>query len=107
MSKLISFSSHTPTGLFWQSPKRPPSPIDFSLENDEHMAFVISCARLTANIHGIPVSPQDLTKECIVTAIENTTVPDFAVTNKVSVFCFYLFKKHDCCNCLKADFHII
>lgn len=75
-------------GLFWQSPKRPPSPIDFSANNDEHMTFIISCARLTANIHSIPVSSKDLLKKCIIDAINNTTVPVFVPTNKVFLVLF-------------------
>uniref|UniRef100_A0A3B4BJG6 Ubiquitin-like modifier-activating enzyme 6 n=1 Tax=Periophthalmus magnuspinnatus TaxID=409849 RepID=A0A3B4BJG6_9GOBI len=39
-------------GLFWQSPKRPPSPIEFDLQ-DPHLTFIVSTARLYAEIYNI------------------------------------------------------
>uniref|UniRef100_A0A8C5CXI8 Ubiquitin-activating enzyme E1 C-terminal domain-containing protein n=1 Tax=Gadus morhua TaxID=8049 RepID=A0A8C5CXI8_GADMO len=42
--------------LFWQSPKRPPSPIEFNLKDNLHLTFVVSMARLFAGIYNIPYS---------------------------------------------------
>lgn len=68
--------------LFWQSPKRPPKPIEFSVNNDEHLMFITSFARLTANIHGIKVHDNDLTKKVITEIINVTDVPKFVPSNK-------------------------
>uniref|UniRef100_A0A8C9SIL8 E1 ubiquitin-activating enzyme n=1 Tax=Scleropages formosus TaxID=113540 RepID=A0A8C9SIL8_SCLFO len=42
--------------LFWQSPKRPPSPIEFDLKDPLHYSFVVSAARLFAEIYNISYS---------------------------------------------------
>uniref|UniRef100_A0A8C2F2P6 Ubiquitin-like modifier-activating enzyme 6 n=1 Tax=Cyprinus carpio TaxID=7962 RepID=A0A8C2F2P6_CYPCA len=44
--------------LFWQSPKRPPSPIEFDLNDPLHFSFVVSTARLFAGIYNIPHSEE-------------------------------------------------
>uniref|UniRef100_A0A9J8A5N0 Ubiquitin-like modifier-activating enzyme 6 n=1 Tax=Cyprinus carpio carpio TaxID=630221 RepID=A0A9J8A5N0_CYPCA len=44
--------------LFWQSPKRPPSPIEFDLNDPLHFSFVVSAARLFADIYNIPYSEE-------------------------------------------------
>uniref|UniRef100_A0A8C1SWP9 Ubiquitin-like modifier-activating enzyme 6 n=1 Tax=Cyprinus carpio TaxID=7962 RepID=A0A8C1SWP9_CYPCA len=44
--------------LFWQSPKRPPSPIEFELSDPLHFSFVVSSARLFAGIYNIPHSEE-------------------------------------------------
>uniref|UniRef100_A0A673KU55 Ubiquitin-like modifier-activating enzyme 6 n=1 Tax=Sinocyclocheilus rhinocerous TaxID=307959 RepID=A0A673KU55_9TELE len=44
--------------LFWQSPKRPPSPIEFDLDDPLHFSFVVSTARLFAGIYNIPHSEE-------------------------------------------------
>uniref|UniRef100_A0A3B4VKA4 Ubiquitin-like modifier-activating enzyme 6 n=1 Tax=Seriola dumerili TaxID=41447 RepID=A0A3B4VKA4_SERDU len=56
-------------GLFWQSPKRPPAPIDFDLK-DSHFTFIVSTARLFAGIYNIPYS-----EKCIETD-ETVKKPD-------------------------------
>ncbi|XP_005741272.1 ubiquitin-like modifier-activating enzyme 6 [Pundamilia nyererei] len=42
--------------LFWQSPKRPPTPLEFDLKDSLHFAFIVSTARLFAGIYNIPYS---------------------------------------------------
>uniref|UniRef100_A0A672K602 Ubiquitin-like modifier-activating enzyme 6 n=1 Tax=Sinocyclocheilus grahami TaxID=75366 RepID=A0A672K602_SINGR len=44
--------------LFWQSPKRPPSPIEFDLNDPLHFNFVVSAARLFADIYDIAYSEE-------------------------------------------------
>uniref|UniRef100_A0A671UIB1 Ubiquitin-like modifier-activating enzyme 6 n=1 Tax=Sparus aurata TaxID=8175 RepID=A0A671UIB1_SPAAU len=44
--------------LFWQSPKRPPAPFDFDLNDSMHFTFIVSTARLFAGIYNIPYSEQ-------------------------------------------------
>uniref|UniRef100_A0A672IN73 Ubiquitin-like modifier-activating enzyme 6 n=1 Tax=Salarias fasciatus TaxID=181472 RepID=A0A672IN73_SALFA len=39
--------------LFWQSPKRPPTPIEFDLKDSLHFTFIVSTARLFAGIYNI------------------------------------------------------
>uniref|UniRef100_A0A8C1ZMX9 Ubiquitin-like modifier-activating enzyme 6 n=1 Tax=Cyprinus carpio TaxID=7962 RepID=A0A8C1ZMX9_CYPCA len=46
--------------LFWQSPKRPPSPIEFDLNDPLHFSFVVSAARLFADIYNIPYSEEHI-----------------------------------------------
>uniref|UniRef100_A0A673C889 E1 ubiquitin-activating enzyme n=1 Tax=Sphaeramia orbicularis TaxID=375764 RepID=A0A673C889_9TELE len=46
--------------LFWQSPKRPPAPIEFDLKNSLHFAFIVSTARLFAGIYNIPYSDKSI-----------------------------------------------
>uniref|UniRef100_A0A3Q4HVX8 E1 ubiquitin-activating enzyme n=1 Tax=Neolamprologus brichardi TaxID=32507 RepID=A0A3Q4HVX8_NEOBR len=57
-------------GLFWQSPKRPPTPLEFDLK-DSHFAFIVSTARLFAGIYNIPYSE----RQCIETD-ETAKKPD-------------------------------
>ncbi|XP_066918728.1 ubiquitin-like modifier-activating enzyme 6 [Clytia hemisphaerica] len=68
--------------LFWQSPKRPPTPIEFNASDAEHMTFILSCARLTANVHGIKVTEDDTKAECVLSILQNTQVPEFVPKNK-------------------------
>uniref|UniRef100_A0A8D0AU30 Ubiquitin-like modifier-activating enzyme 6 n=1 Tax=Sander lucioperca TaxID=283035 RepID=A0A8D0AU30_SANLU len=42
--------------LFWQSPKRPPAPFDFDLNDSLHFTFIVSTARLFAGIYNISYS---------------------------------------------------
>jgi len=63
---------------FWQSPKRPPKPIVFDAENQWHMNFIDSAAKLIAKIYGIKVHDDVSLKE----AISETRVPSFSPTRK-------------------------
>uniref|UniRef100_A0A6Q2XRA5 Ubiquitin-like modifier-activating enzyme 6 n=1 Tax=Esox lucius TaxID=8010 RepID=A0A6Q2XRA5_ESOLU len=56
--------------LFWQSPKRPPSPIEFDLTDALHFSFVVSAARLYAQIYNIPYSEKRIETD------ENVKKPD-------------------------------
>jgi len=40
---------------FWQSPKRPPTPLEFDPSNDRHMAFIAAAARLFADCYGVAI----------------------------------------------------
>ena len=52
---LVSFPLDTMTknGPFWQSPKRPPVPIEFDDHNELHFSFIVSAAKLFASVYGI------------------------------------------------------
>lgn len=41
--------------LFWQSPKRPPIPLVFDVQNAMHLDFVCATARLLAAVYDVAV----------------------------------------------------
>ncbi|XP_073242373.1 ubiquitin-like modifier-activating enzyme 6 [Porites lutea] len=68
--------------LFWQSPKRPPIPQEFSSKNELHMLFVKSSSKLFADIYGIKYTKEDLTDNSIVKTLESIQVPVFKPSSK-------------------------
>uniref|UniRef100_A0A8K9URQ2 Ubiquitin-like modifier-activating enzyme 6 n=1 Tax=Oncorhynchus mykiss TaxID=8022 RepID=A0A8K9URQ2_ONCMY len=81
----IVLSSHLcpcSAGLFWQSPKRPPSPIEFDLKDSLHFSFVVSAARLYAEIYNIPYSEKDLSQEAVSRMLSEITVPEYRPAEK-------------------------
>ncbi|XP_036790262.1 ubiquitin-like modifier-activating enzyme 6 [Oncorhynchus mykiss] len=68
--------------LFWQSPKRPPSPIEFDLKDSLHFSFVVSAARLYAEIYNIPYSEKDLSQEAVSRMLSEITVPEYRPAEK-------------------------
>ncbi|XP_019626909.1 PREDICTED: ubiquitin-like modifier-activating enzyme 6 [Branchiostoma belcheri] len=68
--------------LFWQSPKRPPKPVDFNQEDDLHILFVLSCSRLLAGLCNIPVTDEDLTKAALLELLPTIKVPEFRPKSK-------------------------
>ncbi|XP_071116037.1 ubiquitin-like modifier-activating enzyme 6 [Haliotis cracherodii] len=67
---------------FWQSPKRPPSPLEFNPEDEDHVTYVSSMARLLADIMGVPWRREDLEAATILPLIARVTVPPFSPSNK-------------------------
>ncbi|CAL8331686.1 unnamed protein product [Merluccius merluccius] len=68
--------------LFWQSPKRPPSPIEFNLKDSLHFTFVISMARLFAGIYNIPYCEKDQCEEGVARVLREVTVPEYKPSEK-------------------------
>ncbi|CAL9700275.1 unnamed protein product [Knipowitschia caucasica] len=68
--------------LFWQSPKRPPAPIDFDLQDPLHFAFIVSTARLYAEIYNIPYTEKDLSEEVVGKILSGVAVPQYQPTDK-------------------------
>ncbi|KAK7116491.1 ubiquitin-like modifier-activating enzyme 6 [Littorina saxatilis] len=68
--------------LFWQSPKRPPTPVKFSPEDPLHLGFVTSTARLLCDINNIPFTPQDTSPDSVKTVLQSVHVPEFRPSNK-------------------------
>ncbi|XP_028399059.1 ubiquitin-like modifier-activating enzyme 6 [Dendronephthya gigantea] len=68
--------------LFWQSPKRPPTAIEFDVHNELHYSFLESASRLHANVHNIHFTPEDLTKEALIQILRDVKVPEFVPSNK-------------------------
>lgn len=67
---------------FWQSPKRPPTPIEFDVNSDLHMSFVGSCAKLMADYCSIPYTEADMSRENILNLLREVKVPEFVPRNK-------------------------
>uniref|UniRef100_A0A671UDF8 Ubiquitin-like modifier-activating enzyme 6 n=1 Tax=Sparus aurata TaxID=8175 RepID=A0A671UDF8_SPAAU len=70
--------------LFWQSPKRPPAPFDFDLNDSMHFTFIVSTARLFAGIYNIPYSEQDLSEEAVTRVLAGFKIPEYRPSEKVS-----------------------
>uniref|UniRef100_A0A8C1MQ89 Ubiquitin like modifier activating enzyme 6 n=1 Tax=Cyprinus carpio TaxID=7962 RepID=A0A8C1MQ89_CYPCA len=70
------------SGLFWQSPKRPPSPIEFELSDPLHFSFVVSSARLFAGIYNIPHSEEQLSYEAVSSVLAEVEVPEYKPAEK-------------------------
>ncbi|XP_057700009.1 ubiquitin-like modifier-activating enzyme 6 [Corythoichthys intestinalis] len=63
--------------LFWQSPKRPPAPIDFDLKDPLHFTFIVSTARLFADIYNIPYSEKDLRGDTVAEILLHVKIPEY------------------------------
>uniref|UniRef100_A0A8C6NP69 E1 ubiquitin-activating enzyme n=1 Tax=Nothobranchius furzeri TaxID=105023 RepID=A0A8C6NP69_NOTFU len=69
--------------LFWQSPKRPPTPIEFDLKDPLHFSFIISTARLFADIYNISYSVKDLSEEAVSKILSGVKIPEYRPSEKV------------------------
>ncbi|XP_063332395.1 ubiquitin-like modifier-activating enzyme 6 [Pelmatolapia mariae] len=68
--------------LFWQSPKRPPTPLEFDLKDSLHFAFIVSTARLFAGIYNIPYSERDFSEEAITRILADVKIPEYRPSEK-------------------------
>ncbi|KAF7666213.1 hypothetical protein LDENG_00114640 [Lucifuga dentata] len=68
--------------LFWQSPKRPPAPIEFDLKDSLHFTFIVSTARLFAGIYNIPYSEKDLSEEAVARILSDIKIPEYQPSQK-------------------------
>uniref|UniRef100_A0A8C2W878 Ubiquitin-like modifier-activating enzyme 6 n=1 Tax=Cyclopterus lumpus TaxID=8103 RepID=A0A8C2W878_CYCLU len=68
--------------LFWQSPKRPPAPVDFDLKDSLHFGFIVSTARLFAGVYNIPYSQK---VEEVTRLLSIVKIPEYRPSEKVSV----------------------
>lgn len=68
--------------LFWQSPKRPPAPCEFDLKDSLHFTFIVSTARLFAEIYNIPYSEKDLTEEAVARILSGVRIPEYRPSEK-------------------------
>uniref|UniRef100_F7AN44 Ubiquitin-like modifier-activating enzyme 6 n=1 Tax=Monodelphis domestica TaxID=13616 RepID=F7AN44_MONDO len=69
--------------LFWQSPKRPPSPIKFEFNDPLHFNFIQTAAKLFATIYFIPFTEKDLSVEVFSSILSKLEIPEFKPSNKV------------------------
>nr|XP_046269244.1 ubiquitin-like modifier-activating enzyme 6 [Scatophagus argus]XP_046269252.1 ubiquitin-like modifier-activating enzyme 6 [Scatophagus argus] len=68
--------------LFWQSPKRPPAPLEFDLKDSLHFTFIVSTARLFAAIYNIPYSEKDFCEEEVTRILSDVKIPEYRPTQK-------------------------
>ncbi|XP_066516010.1 ubiquitin-like modifier-activating enzyme 6 isoform X2 [Hoplias malabaricus] len=68
--------------LFWQSPKRPPSPIEFDVRDPLHFGFVVSTARLFAEIYNVPYSEKNLCHEAVSSVLAEVKIPEYKPAEK-------------------------
>ncbi|XP_007423312.1 ubiquitin-like modifier-activating enzyme 6 [Python bivittatus] len=69
--------------LFWQSPKRPPFPIQFDFNDSLHYSFILSTAKLFAAIYCISFTEKDVSKDTIFKIISGLKIQEFRPSNKV------------------------
>ncbi|XP_025078407.1 ubiquitin-like modifier-activating enzyme 6 [Pomacea canaliculata] len=67
---------------FWQSPKRPPAPLEFDVGDPLHISFITSAARLLSDIYNLPRLPEDMLPETYITILRRVQVPKFHPSNK-------------------------
>jgi len=68
--------------LFWTLPKRPPVPLDFDRNNEEHVKFVRNTAALFSTVYNIPFDADFWTVERVGDVCEGIVVPTFSNKNK-------------------------
>ncbi|KAK3761216.1 hypothetical protein RRG08_022616 [Elysia crispata] len=68
--------------LFWASPKRPPTPVEFDPNDDMHVLFVTTTARLYADIYRIQFAAHDVAEEAVRSILTSVQVPEFTPKNK-------------------------
>lgn len=69
--------------LFWKSPKRPPTPVKFDINEKLHFDFITSTAQLYANVYNISVDrSKAVDKDYIASVVQNVVVPEFKPKNK-------------------------
>ncbi|KAK1421694.1 hypothetical protein QVD17_24240 [Tagetes erecta] len=75
-------SSGTP---FWSAPKRFPRPLQFSVEDQSHINFVISASILRAETYGIPIPEWVKSPTKFADAVSKVMVPDFEPKKNVKI----------------------
>ncbi|KAF4013022.1 hypothetical protein G4228_004456 [Cervus hanglu yarkandensis] len=69
--------------LFWQSPKRPPSPLKFDLNEPLHFSFLLNAAKLYAAIYCIPFTEEDLSADTLLNILSEVKIQEFKPSDKV------------------------
>jgi ubiquitin-activating enzyme E1 len=73
----------TSSGIpFWSGPKRCPHPLEFNVENDLHIDYVLSAANLKAKMYGIE---QTTDRKLIVSMLSTIQVPEFKPRSGVTI----------------------
>ncbi|KAI8793388.1 ubiquitin-like modifier-activating enzyme 6 isoform X1 [Biomphalaria glabrata] len=71
--------------LFWAAPKRPPRPLKFDPSDEMHMLFVITTARLYADVFMVKWTPEDLDRNNVLSILSEVPIPEFKPRNKAIV----------------------
>ncbi|KAG8454317.1 hypothetical protein GDO86_000819 [Hymenochirus boettgeri] len=69
--------------LFWQSPKRPPTPVYFDPKDPLHLSFIVSAAKLFAEVNSISITEKDFSMEVIVKITSEMKIDEFTPSNKI------------------------
>nr|DBA28735.1 TPA: hypothetical protein GDO54_009041 [Pyxicephalus adspersus] len=69
--------------FFWQSPKRPPTPVQFDITDPLHISFIISAAKLFAEVHEIQFTEKDFSLDAIHKILTEITIKEFTPSNKI------------------------
>jgi ubiquitin-activating enzyme E1-like protein 2 len=80
---------------FWQSPKRPPTPLEFDPANPLHMAFIKSAARLFADCYDVQIQPSDMEVEALSAVSTAVPAPVFASKANMKVVTDEAVKKDE------------
>lgn len=70
-------------GAFWSGPKRAPKPLEFDIENPDHLNFVIGGANLLAYIYGL--KEPNATIEDYKKVLDNVEIKPFAPKSGVKI----------------------
>lgn len=68
--------------LFWKSPKRPPVAQTFTLDDPQHLAFILAAAQLYGNVFNIKAEPKQLERGYVASVLDAFVVPPFKPRNK-------------------------
>ncbi|OAQ28961.1 ubiquitin-activating emzyme E1 [Linnemannia elongata AG-77] len=75
--------SVTSTGtLFWSAPKRPPTPLEFNIDDPSHLEFIIAAANLHAFNYGLK---GETNPEVFRQTLAHTIVPEFKPKSGVKI----------------------
>ncbi|CAH1403946.1 unnamed protein product [Nezara viridula] len=67
---------------FWSGPKRCPVALDFDVNNDLHLDYILAAANLKAEVYGIP---QVRDRSIIAKIVQNVEVPEFTPKSGVKI----------------------
>ncbi|XP_072016997.1 ubiquitin-like modifier-activating enzyme 6 [Amphiura filiformis] len=71
--------------LFWKYPRRKPMPVAFDPDNEMHMMFIETAARLLAFVYNVDVTEDDVSRQNVNYLLKDIETPTFEPKNKVIV----------------------
>ncbi|XP_058810207.1 ubiquitin-like modifier-activating enzyme 1 [Phymastichus coffea] len=67
---------------FWSGPKRCPIPLEFNIDDELHLDYIVAAANLKATVYGININ---LNKEQIAKLVSTVPVPEFTPKSGVKI----------------------